>query len=212
MSQDAFDELLKKGKPGQEEHPNAVWLKRLLSDGFEVRNATFARFTDGLRWEPPVYMFRLERGEETKHEKMDWHPDLERVLFEHKIRVETHDQEASRGGHLLLQNLTWSDKTWGKDYTNHVLHEWLSARSALFADSPAFQKVLAQVPAYAPHRSQQYLDCRNYLDNCLSGYANSLVVELNYSGDEARKIFNVAVFQMFNERHHLTALSILFPK
>lgn len=191
------------------EHPEVSFLRDLTERGASITSIEVWGSVEELPDGPPGVFVRLVYPNGNPDQRrVEWSPSLERFLFEAGIKATNESQESLRGANLLLQNVRAADMKWGKDYVNAVLHGLLHE---LYPKQPVIQDLLDHVPAGDPSGSRAFSDCYQYLENCLRGYGNSLVMELGYKSVSASTIFTHAIAMLFDARHRITSARKLFP-
>lgn len=209
-SSDGFDKLRELLSPdASTDHPDVMYIEELVDAGFEITKAVFSWGSASVKTVPPTYIIVFSEPGGRRPERFDWSGELEGFLFKRGIRVATIEQEADRGAHILLRNIEMSDANWGAGYTDSVLQ---IVMGEFFNEVGAIQEMMSSVAVYPPDQSQSYNECKKYLEIALGGYANSLVIELKYSPEEARQIFYLAVVRMYDVRHNISIRKAIFPR
>lgn len=138
-----------------------------------------------------------------------WSPKLEAELYKRNIKMSSPEQEAFRGGYLLLSNLRFPGIKFGEDYTNGVLIEVIQER---FGGIKVIADMIKDLREYKPSRGVGYLECKNYLKSAVDGYGNSLVMELKYTDKTAFAILMAAIVVLLDRRFRISLRQTLFPK
>jgi hypothetical protein len=146
-----------------------------------------------------VFVFLTSDG---LRRELPWSDVLNLELIKRRIRMATPDQEALRFGMHLLANLQYADDQFGTDFTNAVLWEVVKTR---FGRVSAINETLDAIPHDAPTQGAPYLACVTYIETCVDGIGNSLVVELGYDNQRtAFAILSGAVLFVLERRHRLS--------
>lgn len=176
----------------------------------EFFTASFEDSTDPFRLGNGEFKFELTYTPPQLVEfTVPWSPKFESELYRRHIKMASPEQEAIRGGFLLLSNLKFSGIKFGEDYTNAVLVELIKER---FGTIDVIRNLLEKVREYNPSKGNSYLDCKNYLKSAINGYGNSLVLELKYKDSKAFIIMVAAIVVLIDKRFRISLRETLFPK
>jgi hypothetical protein len=134
---------------------------------------------------------------------------LNGALLRRHVRMDTPTKEAIRMGKLLLDNLRLPDAQFGKHYTDAVLWPVLDER---FGHVELIRDTLDQMSHHDPYQGESLAECRKYLEDCVRGIGNSIVLELGYQEPTAFAVLAGAIYSMLDQRHHISARKVLFPK
>jgi hypothetical protein len=142
--------------------------------------------------------------------EVPWSEKLNGEFLRLGIRVVSPQQEAFRFGTHLLSNLRYPDIRFGKDFTNSVLWDVVSVR---FGSVPEVHRTLKRIPHHSAHQSTEYGECHHYLESCLSGLGNALVVQLHYENrGSAYSILAAAALFVLDRRYSLSLRDSLFGR
>jgi len=139
----------------------------------------------------------------------EWLASIEEELYRLNLQVQTQEQEAMRGGTLLLSNLRAADIIWGKGFVDSVLWVVIEER---FKGLELFKTLKEEYSTSAkPYESTHLYECKNYLQSCINGFGNSLVFQLKYDDKIAYRILVGAVVYMLDKRFNISLRKTLFP-
>jgi hypothetical protein len=190
------------------EHPTArAWLARIKRG--ERPTFTLWRKRDGLTFKPAkIYMtFQTQHGE--VRESDTWDVDINDALVRAGVQAETLTNEAQRLALMLRYWFTKPEKIFGPGFFEAVLIE--RVQESAIAEHEALRSVLDRVHVTKSSRDgRSYVMCRAGVETVLrKKAAQSLVRDLRYSEDQAKKILAEALAQYLDERFHVTERRML---
>ncbi len=190
------------------EHPTArAWLARIKRG--ERPTFTLWRKRDGLTFKPAkIYMtFQTEHGKVPENDT--WDVDINDALVRAGVKAETPTNEAQRLALMLRYWFTKPEEVFGPGFFEAVLIE--RVQESEIAKLEALRSVLDRVHVTKASRDgQSYEVCRVAIETVLrTKAAQSLVRDLGYSEDEAKKILAEALAQYLDERFHVTERRML---
>lgn len=155
----------------------------------------------------PQFQFKYNLNNTTQVVSCRWFASLEEELFRRGQKVKSLDQEAARGGYRLASNMRLSDILYGASLSNSILLEIIEIR---FGNLKPINKLIAQVKHFKKPISENELDCRNYLEACINGLGNSLILQLNYDNAQAYQILVGAVTFLMDRRFSISISNAIF--
>lgn len=167
--------------------------------------------SDPFKTEKPRFEFQFRQADASSLLVLEceWQASIEEQLYQLHIKVSSLEQEAMRGGTLLLSNLRTADILWGKDYVDSVLWSVVSDR---FEGVQVIQDLKQEFSHNKPYDSTHRIECMNYLKSSVNGFGNSLVLQLQYDDKTAYRILVGAVVYMLDRRFNISLRKTLFPK
>lgn len=176
-----------------------------------IQAVNFVGAEDPLKMGPPKFEFnyRMAGAPALLVLSTPWLATLEQELFNRGLKVATLEQEAMRGGTLLLSNMRYADIAFGQNYSNNVLLDFIRER---FGSIDVVTQILSNMKYSLPPNSGQLHDCRNYVESAINGLGNSLVLQLHYDNQVAFRVLVGAVVYFLDQRFQVSLSKILFPK
>ncbi|MFN0252811.1 MAG: hypothetical protein ACKV2T_38410 [Kofleriaceae bacterium] len=164
--------------------------------------AEFASLTDS------IAKFTFEFTTDQRRELIvPWSEAVELELYRRGIALDKPEDEAVRGGKLLLSALAYLDLSFGVSLVDPAIRETISRR---FARVPPLRDLIEKTPETAIDRSTpSFRECVSMVTHTIDGYGNSLVLELGYPNREAYAILLGAVYFMFDQRHSLSTKGVM---
>lgn len=182
----------------------AAIVNGIRNGSLAIRSATVLVPRDALSSSKISFMFETDRG----RIEMPYTSRLNEELVRLGVAMSDPDSEAVRIGRLLLDNLRYPDAQFGRHYTDAVLWGVVEER---FGRVPAIRAALAEVTQYHPTGDSRFA-CEAYLRQCIDGVGNEIVLTFRWREPDAFRILAGAVHYMFDQRHHLSARRVLFPR
>jgi hypothetical protein len=147
-----------------------------------------------------IAQFSFEFTTERQRELIvPWSESVERELLRRRIAMDKPEDEAVRGGKLLLSALAYLDLSFGAALVDPSIREIVARR---FGEAPSLRDLLEQTPeAPIDRTTPSFVDCVAIVSHTIDGYGNSLVLELEYPNREAYAILLGAVYFMFDRRY-----------
>lgn len=185
------------------------FLNQLKARQLTLVSANFIFPKDPLSSHQPYFEFKYRDPNRPALQILtaEWAPNLEGELYSLRVKMASREEEAARGATLLKSNLEFSDVRFGESYTNSVLCELLNQQ---FGHIPMVVELLKELTWAPPSKGSAYPDARSYIDAAITGYGNSLVIQLGYEDKEAFGIKLGAVVLLLDIRFSITLRKLLF--
>jgi hypothetical protein len=159
----------------------------------EIRGAAFEIETD-----PPQFVLEhATRGGPPLRLVVAWSERVERELLRRKVVMDSPEDEAARGGALIVAALRILDLAYGEELVAAALWGAVEDR---FGTIPSIRTVLARSHYPPTPRSSALHECRAKLREMFDGYGNALVTELGYSNRDAYPVLVAAVYYVMDRR------------
>lgn len=162
----------------------------------------FASLTDG------TVHFAFEFTTDRRRELfVPWSESVERELFRRGVAMDKPEDEAVRGGRLLLSALAYLDLAFGRPLVDAAIRDAIDRR---FTRVTPLRNLVAKTPDPQVERANpSFVECVSMVSNTIDGYGNSLMLELGYPNQEAFSILLGAVYFMFDRRHQLSTKHVV---
>jgi len=157
----------------------------------------------------PYFEFGFNTNSGVEKVVQNWMEKIETDFYRAGIQMDSSLSEALRGGTLLLSNMNWPDLQFGRDFTDHVIWDFVNER---FGTIEVIRNLLEKIPFNSPRNSASYAECKNFVSTSINGYGNSLVIQLHYGNDIAFPILVAAVAYMLDLRFSITLRKALYPE
>jgi len=138
---------------------------------------------------------------------IQWSDSVENELLRRGIAMDAAEDEAARGGRLLLSTLAYLDLSFGTRLVDAAIKNTVGDR---FAHVEPIRTLIEQIPDFqVDQATPSFIDCAFVVRSTIDGYGNSLVLHLGYPNQEAFAILVGAVYFMFDRRHQLSTKQVV---
>ena len=183
------------------------FLKSVIAAGGKIVKASFS-VERALGPTNPTYLLTLDQHGMLTLQDLPWTQELEEyLLLDHPTAMATREEERERFANILGNNLKTLEHQYGRDYAQSVFVEILNGH-------PEYDlaRLLAKAPTYPPsHDSAGYYDCRQFLENAITGLQNTAVLKLGYpDGPDTIRLVGEALAIVLDDRFHISIRAQLF--
>jgi hypothetical protein len=178
------------------------WRTRLADADTSATLEVFRPVTELGPLQPEIHVQFRKNGHLLPLETMPWDDDLNAGLIHQMpkpMRAGTPEQEAERFALGLRAAFRKAEREFGDGYFNSVLVSFVE--NSEFLNYPEVAQVLKYTHSKAPSREgPDYSNCREMIEDAISGRAVELIGPLGYTNEEARKILISALARYLDDR------------